>query len=85
MYTPKWWRNLLDFKQKREIIDYSMTYPKSIQKKTADYFSVFGELSIKCRTVGDILSNKETYDAEDDQGTLHKWHRSAMHEDIDKG
>jgi hypothetical protein len=49
-----------------------MTYPKSIQKKTADYFSVFGELSIKCRTVGDILSNKETYDAEDDQGTLHK-------------
>ena len=59
-----------------------MTYPKSIQKKTADYFSVFGELSIKCRTVGDILSNKETYDSEDDQRTPRKQDHSAVHADI---
>jgi hypothetical protein len=45
-----------------------MKYPKSTQKKTADYFSIFGELPVKRRTVGDILSNKETYDSEDDQG-----------------
>ena len=45
-----------------------MKYSKRTQKKTADYFSIFGELSIKHRTVGDILLNKETYDSEDDQG-----------------
>ena len=45
-----------------------MKYSKRTQKKTADYFSIFGELSIKRRTVGDILLNKETYDSEDDQG-----------------
>ena len=68
MYTPKRKRNLLEFKQKREIIDYAMKYPKSTQKKTADYFSIFRKLPIKRRTVGDIISNKETYDSEDDQG-----------------
>ena len=45
-----------------------MKYPKSTQKKTADYFSIFGELPVKRRTVGDILSNKETYHSEDDRG-----------------
>jgi hypothetical protein len=69
MYTTKQKRNLLDFNQKLEIIDYAMKYPKSTQKKPADYFSIFRELPIKRRTVGDILSNKETCDSEDDQKT----------------
>ena len=69
MYTPKQKRNLLDFKQKRKIIDHGMEYPKSTQKKPADYFSIFLELPMKCRTVRDILSNKETCDSEDDQKT----------------
>jgi hypothetical protein len=52
-------RNLLNFKQKREIIDYAMKHPKSTQQQTADYFSVVGEVLVKSRTIGDILSNKE--------------------------
>jgi hypothetical protein len=42
MSTPNRKRNLLDFKQKREIIDYAMKHPiKSIQQQIADYFSIF--------------------------------------------
>ena len=33
----------------------------STQQQIADYFSIFRELPVKHRTVGDILSNKETY------------------------
>jgi hypothetical protein len=33
--------------------------PKSTQKQIADYFSIFGELLVKHRTVEDIISNKE--------------------------
>jgi hypothetical protein len=33
--------------------------PKSTHKQIADYFSIFGELLIKHRTVEDIISNKE--------------------------
>ena len=45
-----------------------MKYSKRTQKKTADISLFLGELPVKRRTVGDILSNKETYDSEDDQG-----------------
>jgi hypothetical protein len=62
MYTPKRKRNLLDFKHKCEIIDCDETF-YSIQQQIAEYFSIFRELSVKRRTVGDILSNKETYDS----------------------
>ena len=64
MSTPNRKRNLLDFKQKREIIDYAMKHPiKSIQQQIADYFSIFLELPVKRRTVRDVLSNKETYES----------------------
>jgi hypothetical protein len=33
MSTPKWKRNLLDFKQNREIIDYAMEHPKALSNK----------------------------------------------------
>jgi hypothetical protein len=49
MSTPNRKRNLLDLKQKCEI----MKHPKELS-------SIFRELPIKLRTVGDILSNKET-------------------------
>ena len=32
---------------------------------------------VKRRTGVDIISNKETYDSEDDQGTPHKGHRTC--------
>ena len=74
MFTPKWKRNLLDFKRKCEIIDNVMKHPKVTQQQITDYFSICWELPIKHRTVKDIISNKETYDSEDDQGTLRTRH-----------
>jgi hypothetical protein len=41
---------------------------KALRKKQQIISLFFGELPVKRRTVGDILSNKETYDSEDDQG-----------------
>jgi hypothetical protein len=52
MSTPNRKRNLLDLKQKCEI----MKHLKALS-------SIFRELPIKLRTVGDILSNKETYES----------------------
>jgi len=37
-----------------------MKHPKSTLQQIANYFSIFGELPVKRRTVRDILSNKET-------------------------
>ena len=42
---------------------------KVTQQQIADYFSIVWGLPVKHRTVKDIISNKETYDSEDDQGT----------------
>jgi hypothetical protein len=63
MSTPNWKRNLLDFKQKHEIIDYAVKHPKALWQQIAYYFSIFRELPVKRRTVRDILSNKETYES----------------------
>ena len=63
MSTPKWKRNLFDFKQKHEIIAYAMKHHKSTQQQVADYLSFLGKLPVKCKIVSDILSNKEIYDS----------------------
>jgi len=63
MSTPNRKRNLLDFKQKHEIIDYAVKHPKALGQQITDYFSIFRELPVKRRTVRDILSNKETYES----------------------
>ena len=55
MSTPKRKRNLFDFKQKHEIIDYAMKHHKSTQQQVADYFSIFEKVPVKRRTVEDIL------------------------------
>ena len=61
MSIQKWKRNLSDFKQKHEIIDYAMKHHKSTQLQIADYLSIFRKLPVlvKRRTVGDIPSNKK--------------------------
>ena len=71
MSTPRGKRNLLDFKQKRKIIDYAMKHHKSTQQQIPDYFSMLEGGHVKRRAAVDIISNKETYDSEDDQGTPH--------------
>jgi len=83
MLTPKRKRILLDFRQKREIVDYFTNHPKCTQQQIADYFTTLWDVPVKRRTVGDILANKESYDTDDDQGTPHKRHRSAMREDME--
>ena len=37
-----------------------MKHPRRIHQQKADYFSIFLELPVNRRTVGCILSNKET-------------------------
>jgi hypothetical protein len=41
---------------------------KALRKKQQIISLFFGELTVKRGTVGDILSNKEIYDSEEDQG-----------------
>ena len=49
-------RNLLDDKQKREIISYAKENPKLTQQQIADNLTIKYDHPIK-RTVGDILKN----------------------------
>ena len=58
MSTPKRKRNLLDFEQKREIIDCNETIIKALNNKYQIIFFIIWELPVKHRTVEDI-SNKE--------------------------
>ena len=48
-------RNLLDHKRKREIISYAKENPKLTQQ-IADNLTIKWDLTIKRRTVGDILN-----------------------------
>ena len=50
--------NLLDDKEKREIISYAKENPKLTQQQIADNLTIKWNLPIK-RSVGDILNQKE--------------------------
>jgi ABC-type iron transport system FetAB ATPase subunit len=50
--------NLLDDKEKREIISYAKENPKLTQQQIADNLTIKWDLPIK-RSVGDILNQKE--------------------------
>jgi len=54
---PKWKRNLLDFKQKHEIIDYAMKHPKRTQQQITDYFSIFLEFEFEFLVFNATFSN----------------------------
>lgn len=66
-------------------MDYFTNHQKCTQQQIADYFTTLWDVPVKRRTVGDIIANKESYDADDDQGRVppRKCHRSAMHEDME--
>jgi hypothetical protein len=61
MSTPKQKRNLLDFKQKSEIIDYATEHPKSTQQQIANYFSIFGGNTVKPRFIAPRFTAKLAY------------------------
>jgi hypothetical protein len=61
-------RNLLDDKQKCEIISYAKENPKLTQQQIADNLTIKWDLPIKRRTVGDILNKKE-FDESDNEGS----------------
>ena len=58
MSTPKWKRVLLDFVQKKEILDYYKEHQKSTQQQISDVITTKWDLPINRRTVGDILTKK---------------------------
>jgi transposase len=58
-------RNLLDGKQKREIISYAKENQKLTQQQIADNLTIKWDLPIK-RTVGDILNQKEFYESDNE-------------------
>ena len=51
MSTPKRNINLLDFRQKREIVDYFTNHPKCTQQQIADYFTTLWDVPVRHRTV----------------------------------
>jgi RNA-binding protein YlmH len=53
--------NLLNDKQKHEIISYANENPKLTQQQIADNLPIKWDLPIKRRTVGDILNEKEFF------------------------
>jgi hypothetical protein len=59
-------RNLLDDKQKREIISYAKENQKLTQQQIADNLTIKWDLPIKRRTVGDILNQKEFYESDNE-------------------
>ena len=70
-------RNLLDDKQKREIISYAKENPKLTQQQIADNFTIKWDLPIKRRTVGDILNKTEFYESDNEGSPSRKRHRSG--------
>ena len=68
MLSLKRKRNLLDDKQKREIISYAKENPKLTQQ-IANNLTIKWDLPLKRRTVGDILNQKE-FDESDNEGSL---------------
>ena len=54
-------RNLLDDKQKHEIISYAKENPKLTQQQIADNLPIKWDFLIKRRTVGDILNEKDFF------------------------
>ena len=61
MLSLKRKRNLLDNKQKREIISYVKENPQLTQQQIADNLAIKWDLPIKRRTVGDILNEKDFF------------------------
>jgi len=62
--------NLLDDKQKHEIISYVKENPKLTQQQIADNLTIKWDLPIKRRTVGDILNQKEFYESDNEYSQI---------------
>ena len=73
-------RNLLDDKQKREIISYAKENPKLTQQ-IADNLTIKWDLPIKRRTVEDILNQKEFHESDNEGSPSRKRHRSGLNAD----
>ena len=67
--------NLLNDKQKHEIISYAKENPKLTQQ-IADNLTFKWDLPIKRRIVGDILNQKEFYESDNEGLPSRKRHRS---------
>jgi len=77
-------RNLLDDKQKREIISYAKENQKLTQQQIDDNLTIKWDLLIKRRTVGDILNQKEFYKSDNEGSPSRKRHRSGLNADMEQ-
>ena len=84
MSTPKRKGVLLDFVQKKEILDYYKEHPKSAQQQIFDVFTTKWDLPINRRTVGDILSKKELRENDDVEPSPRKRMRTPQHSDMER-
>jgi len=84
MATPKRKRVALDYEKKTEIIKFAEANPKATQQEISNHFTALWDISIKRRTVGDILTDKSRILSDDIEGTPpRKRHRSAHHVDME--
>ena len=59
MSTPKRKRVILDLIRKTEFLEFYKEHPKNKQQQIADVFTTKWDLPINCRTVRDILTERD--------------------------
>ena len=67
MESRKRKRLVLDSSRKREIVKYAEFHSKCSQQDIANHFSVLWDYDVKRRTVGDILSQKDKWNTDDNE------------------
>ncbi|XP_033731864.1 tigger transposable element-derived protein 4-like [Pecten maximus] len=78
-------RTALDIDKKSQIIKYAESHPTATQQSISNHFSTIWDITVKRRTVGDILNDKaKILNSESDLGSpARKRHRSAHHVDLE--
>ena len=83
METRKRKRLVLDSSRKREIVKYAELHSKCSQQDIANHFSVLWDYDVKRRTVGDILSQKDKWNTDDNERPF-KMRKLAKHSDMEE-
>ena len=83
MESRKRKRLVLDSSRKREIVKYAELHSKCSQQDIANHFSVLWDYDVKRRTVGDILSQKNKWNTDDNERPF-KMRKLAKHSDMEE-
>ena len=74
---------VLDSSRKQEIVKYAELHSKSSQQDIANHFSALWDYDVKCLTVGDILSQKDKWNTDDNERPF-KMRKLAKHSDMEE-